>query len=223
MLTLHAVWSIGSSVALAEALAGALWRDPWLRLPGRVVTAMFTMLGCVAVLVLVAIVAAFAGFRGTPERSGTGGAGARDQGDAGARDQGDAANRRAPSFWLVLASALVLSSAFQRLFVYAPSHAVRPVLALAGLLGLEATAVVLFAIWAGRAGWGPTHALAASLGAILTYGWISLRRLVVAGGTSLGVPTTPVDIVGQVALLLVVVGLCGLAWRKLRRPLRIQE
>jgi hypothetical protein len=100
---------------------------------------------------------------------------------------------------------------------------VRPVLALAGLLGLEATAVVLFAIWAGRAGWGPTHALAASLGAILTYGWISLRRLVVAGGTSLGVPTIPIDVIGQAALLLVMLGLGVLAWRGLLRPPPTQE
>ena len=171
--------------------------------------------GAVAILVLVAIVVAFTGFRGNSERSGAGG--------AGASDEGDAAIRRAPAFWLVLALALVLSSAFQRWFVYAPSHAVSPGLALAGLLGLDGTAVVLFVTWASRVGWGPTHALAASLGAILTYGWISLRRLVVAGGTSLGVPTIPIDVIGQAALLLVMLGLGVLAWRGLLRPPPTQE
>jgi hypothetical protein len=220
VLTLHVVWSMGSSIALAEGLAGARWADPWLRLPGRVVTALLTILGCVAiasfalrtfhfvasttqfaavaVLVLVAIVTAFIGFRGS-SMSG----------------QGERANRRAPSFWLVLAVSLVLSSAFQRWFNYAPTHAVRAVLALAGLLGLEVAAVVVFAVWSRRAGWGPLHALAASLGAIVTYGWISLRRLVVAGGTSLGVPTTPIDVVGQAVLLLVMLALGAVAWRRL--------
>ena len=44
VLTLHVVWSIGSSVALAEALAGARWREPWLRTPGLVVTVLLTLL-----------------------------------------------------------------------------------------------------------------------------------------------------------------------------------
>jgi len=230
VLTLHVVWSIGSSVALVEGLAGARWCEPWLRLPGSVATAVLAVLGCaatasftlrtfhfvaspaqfgaVAILVLLAIVTAFAGFRRNPhDRSGTA--------SADTRDQGEGANRRAPSFWLVLLVALVLSSAFQRWFAYAPGHSVRPGLALAGLLGLELAAVALFAVWSRRVGWGATHALAASLGAIVTYGWISLRRLVVAGGTSLGVPTTTVDVVGQATLLVVMLALGVLAWRKL--------
>lgn len=230
VLTLHVAWSIGSSVALVEGLAGARWRDPWLRLPGLVATTVLAVLGCaatanftlrtfhfvasaaqfgaVAILVLIAIGAAFARFRRPPhDRSGAV--------SADTRDQGDGADRRAPSFWLVLLVALVLSSAFQRWFAYAPRHGVRPGVSLGGLLGLEVATVVLFAVWSRRVGWGPTHALAASLGAIVTYGWISLRRLVVAGGTSLGVPTTPVDVAGQAILLVVMLALGGLAWRKL--------
>lgn len=232
VLTLHVVWSVGSSVALAEALAGTRWRDPWLRLPGGIVTTALTVLGCsatvnftlrtfhfvatpgqfvaVAILALTAIVAAFVGFRGTRAASETP--------PAGASDHRDNANRRVPSFWLVLAVSLVLSSAFQRWFVYAPTHAVRPGLALTGLLALEVAAVALFAVWGQRVGWGPNHALAASLGAIVTYGWISLRRLVVAGGTSLGVPTTPIDVIGQAGLLLVMLGLGVMAWRQVSRP-----
>ena len=78
-------------------------------------------------------------------------------------------------------------------------------------------AIALFRAWARRVGWGPVHALAASTGAILTYGWISLRSLVVLGGTALGVPTTPIDVMGQAMLLLVMLGLSYLAWRRLRR------
>ena len=230
VLTLHVVWSVGSAVALAEGLAGARWREPWLRLPGLIATTLLAVLGyvatinftlrtfhfvaspgqfgTVAILVLITLVAAFAVFRSDAAR------GAR---AVGTSDDAVGANRGAPSFWVVLAVSLVLSSAFQRWFVYAPAHAVRAGLALTGLLALIVAVVVLFTVWGRRAGWGPSHALAASLGAIVTYGWISLRRLVVAGGTSLGVPTTPVDVVGQAALLLVMLALGGLAFR-LDRP-----
>ena len=61
------------------------------------------------------------------------------------------------------------------------------------------------------------HALAAATGAIVTYGWISLWRLVVAGSTFLGVPTTPIDVLVQAVLLLVMLGLSCLAWRRLQR------
>lgn len=228
VLTLHVVWSLGSSIALAEALAGARWREPWLRLPGRVVTAILVVLGCAAtinftlrtfhfvasigqfaaagVLVLLAVVLAFVAFRSAASDA------SRTHTMAGKPNASD----RAPSFWLVLAVALLLTSAFQRWFVFAPAHAVNAQLSFVGLLGLDAAAVVLFAVCARRTGWGPAHALAAALGAILTYGWTSLRRFVVAGGTSLGVPTTPIDVVGQSALLLAMLGLGYLAWRHLR-------
>jgi len=159
---------------------------------------------------------AFAGFRGTAVDATAPRA-------AATNDNGDGANRRAPSFWLVLAVALGMTSAFQRWFVYTPAHAVRAAIALAGLLGLDVAAIVLFAVWGRRPGWGPVHTLAAALGAIVTYGWISLRRFAVAGGTSLGVPTAPIDVVGQTGLLLVMLGLGYLAWRHLRASLGARE
>lgn len=228
VLTLHVVWSVGSSVALAEGLAGARWREPWLRLPGLLVTSALLLLGwaltatftlrtfhfvasagefaAVGVAVLVVIAVAFAGFRGTGDAAvGPGSGGTCD--DAG----------RAPSFWPVLVAALVLGSAFHLWYFYAPRFVANAGVALAGLLGLEVVAVVLFAVWSRRAGWGPVQALAAATGAIVTYGWISLERLLVVGGTALGVPTTPIDVVGQAGLLLVMLALSSLAWRRLRR------
>ncbi len=227
LLTLHVVWSIGSSVALAEGLAGARWREPWLRLPGLLGTAALFLFGCafttvftfrmfhfvasvgqflaVGVATVLVIVAAFVGFR-----PGTDAAGASRPGRAAAT------NRRAPSHWAVLITALLLSSAFQLWFGYGPRHGIDAGVSLAGLLDLDAAAVTLFAGWASRAGWGPVHMLAAATGALLTYGWLSLRRLIVLGGTALGVPTTPVDVAGQAALLLLMVGLSYLGWRQLR-------
>jgi len=228
VLTLHVVWSVGSSVALAEGLAGARWREPWLRLPGLLLTTALFLFGCaftvfftlstfpfvasvgqfvaVAIIVFLVILAAFAGFRGAPvAAAAVAGPGVDASGDN---------TSRAPSFWLVLAAALVLSSAFQVWFSYAPDHGLNAGLALVGMLALEIVAVVLFALWSRRPGWGPVQALAAASGAILTYGWISLRRLVVAGGTALGVPTTPIDVVGQAVLLLVMLGLSFWAWQR---------
>jgi hypothetical protein len=49
----------------------------------------------------------------------------------------------------------------------------------------------------------PSPALAAAAGAVLTYGWISISRMV-RGSTALGAPTTAADIAGQVALLLAI-------------------
>jgi hypothetical protein len=58
--------------------------------------------------------------------------------------------------------------------------------------------------------------LAAATGAILTYGWISITRMI-AGTTALGVPTTTVDVVGQIFLLLGTLALIGMAGHRLAR------
>jgi hypothetical protein len=69
----------------------------------------------------------------------------------------------------------------------------------------------------GASGWGPRHALAAATGAILTYGWISIARML-NGATALGVPTTAFDVVGQVVVVGAVLGLVGIAARRLDEP-----
>lgn len=221
LLTLHVVWSVGSSIALAEGLAGPRWREPWLGRTGLIVTTVLYLLGCamtaaftlktfhfmasatqfaaVGIILLLVLVLAFAAFRRTDQSTSPG---------------------SGPSFWLVLAMSLVLSSAFQRWFGYAPRHGVSAELGLAGLLCLAIGSIVVFGVWSRRRGWGPVHALAAATGAILTYGWVSLRRLLVSGGTSLGVPTTPIDVAGQVVLLLVALGLSWRAWQGLAHERR---
>ena len=209
VLTLHVVWSVGSSVALAEGLAGARWREPWLRLPGLIVTTALLLLGCaattiftlrtfhfvasvgqfaaVAVFVLVVIVAAFAGFRGRPQRHRPGSA-------SGESGEMPAVRRPSGSCWSRRSCCPARSSVVRlRADASAECGAGPGRIAVASRLRPSCCSWS----WSRRAGWGPVHALAASTGAILTYGWISLRRLVVAGGTSLGVPTTPIDVVGQ--------------------------
>ena len=46
VLTLHVVWSVGSSVALAEGIAGERWREPWLRLPRLIAVVALFLFGC---------------------------------------------------------------------------------------------------------------------------------------------------------------------------------
>ena len=60
---------------------------------------------------------------------------------------------------------------------------------------------------------GTPHVLAAATGAILTYGWLSITRMI-SGTTALGVPTTTVDVVGQIFLLLGILALIGTAWHR---------
>jgi hypothetical protein len=84
------------------------------------------------------------------------------------------------------------------------------------MLALELIAIALITVWSRRPGWGPRHVLAAATGAILTYGWLSITRMI-SGATALGVPTTTVDVVGQVVLLLSILALIGFADRRLAR------
>ncbi|MES2306532.1 MAG: hypothetical protein V4558_13570 [Gemmatimonadota bacterium] len=218
LLTLHVVWSLGSSIAIAEGLAGARWREPWLRLPGLLVCSFLFLIGCamttsftlrtfhfvasvgqfaaVGVCILLATAVAFLGFRSSDDPSAT-------------------STSRLPSAGVVLVASLLLCSAFQFWFGYAPRHGVNAAFALLSLIGIVACSLALFGKWSRRAGWGPTSVLAASMGAVLTYGWLSLRRFIVSGGTSLGVPTTPIDVVGQVCLLFLMLGLGYIGWRRL--------
>jgi hypothetical protein len=216
LMTLHVVWSIASPIAIAEALAGARAREPWLRRPGMIVTTLFMLAGCVftatftlksvhfaatirqfatvGALIAALVVAAFA--------------------LSGRAADAPAKGGHAPSVWVVLVVSLLLSSAFQRWFAFAPRHSMNATLSTTVMLLLDGVAVALFRTWSLRAAWGAQHTVAAAAGAVVTYGWISLRRFLVSGGTSLGVPTTPVDIVGQIVLVVAILGLGYLGWRR---------
>jgi hypothetical protein len=51
VLTIHIVWSIGCGIAIAEAVAGERWDEPWLRTPGYVVAALLFVVGCIFTVV----------------------------------------------------------------------------------------------------------------------------------------------------------------------------
>jgi hypothetical protein len=217
VLTLHVVWSIGSPIALAEGLSGARWDLPWLGTRGLIVTGVVFVLGCfltiattyhtypftpsmlqlatVSILAAATIAAAFRFFRGHPPHR---------------RD-------RVRSPWIVGATSFVLCSAFHLLHDQGPGYGLPAALTLAGMLALEAIAIVSLAIWARREGWRPQYPLAAASGAILTSGWVGLARMIGGGTTGLGVPTTAADNVGQALLLASILALIGIGARRLAR------
>ncbi len=122
----------------------------------------------------------------------------------------------APSVWLPCVASLVLCSSFYLLYERGPRKGLHPAATLAGMLALELMASAFITVWSKRPGWGPRHVLAAATGAILTYGWLSITRMI-SGTTALGVPTTMVDVVGQIFLLLGILALIGIADRQLAR------
>jgi hypothetical protein len=217
VLTLHVVWSIGGSIALAEGLSGARWDLPWLGTRGLFVTAIVFVLGCaltigstyatypftalpaqlatVTILAATAIYAAFRLFRGHRGRR----------------------RGAVPSAWVVGLTSFLLCSAFHLLYDHGHGHGLPAAITLAGMLTLEAIAIVSFTIWSRREEWLPQYSLAAATGAILTYGWVGLERIMGRGVTGLGVPTTGADTVGQAVLLASMVAVIAVGAHRLRR------
>jgi hypothetical protein len=216
VLTLHVVWSIGSSIALAEGLSGGRWDLPWLGARGLIVTGIVFVLGCgltiastyvtypftasgpqLATVSILAGAAAYAALR---------------LGRHPARRRGPV-----PSPWIVGATSFLLCSAFHLLYDHGHGHELPAAWNLAGMLALEATAIVSFAIWSRREWWTPQHPLAAASGAILTYAWVGLTRMIADGTTALGMPTTVADNVGQALLVASILALIAIGARRLAR------
>ena len=213
VLTLHVVWSICTPILIAEGVAGARRTTPWLGRIGMVVVPALFVLGCVittggtisqnhfvspapqlvavAILTVIAIVAAFALFRpgAAPAVAG-----------------------RAPSPWVVGAASLVLASAFEVVRHYGQDVLPAAATVLA-MLALAAIGAALLAWWSRRSGWSAAHYLATAAGTVLTYGWSGLTAFL-AGRTNLGEHVGPLDVAGQVLLVLVFLAL--IAWGAVR-------
>jgi hypothetical protein len=216
VLTLHVIWSIGSCIAIAEPLAGERWAEPWLGRAGLAIISLLFLAGStftilitkktfpyvaspaqfatVAIAVIVAIVAAFR----IP------------------RTRRPSVTARAPSLWLTGTATLLLSSAFYVLRLRGQLYGLHPAVTVLGMLALELVAIACLTAWSRRAGWGPLHALAAATGAILTYGWLSIARMI-AGRTALGAPTTAIDVAGQIVLLLAILAVARTGVHRLHR------
>jgi hypothetical protein len=206
VLTLHAVWSIGVSIALAEALFARSGTSPWLGRAGLVVSGVVFGLGVVLIhfvggqgyqlsagqlalsLVLTAVIAAVAFL--LPGRH-----------VAQAADP-----RKAPSPWIAGGTAFVLTGAFMamtRLSYALKLPAVVLILAYFLLYGLAGLAVWR---WSRRIGWNAEHRFALAAGALLTYAWYGFVQA----------PHDALDLVGQAIFALLALGLLIVASRQVR-------
>jgi hypothetical protein len=220
-LTLHIVWSIGSPIALAEGLSGGRWDLPWLGTPGLIVTGVGFVVGCgltiastymtypftasLSQLATVSILAGSAIYT------------------AYRLPVGRLVHRRGPlpSRWIVGATSFLLCSAFHLLYDHGHGHELPAALTLAGMLAIEASAIALLATWSRREGWHAEYPLAAASGAILTYGWVGLSRMIGEGTTALGMPTTVADSIGQALLLASMVTVIVIGARRLQRDVSL--
>lgn len=216
VLTVHVVWSMGCSIAIAEGVAGNRGSTPWLGRVGLGVTGALFLLGCAMTagfthrmypfvappaqltIVWIAIAASIAAF--WHFRSG-----------------GAVTTSAPPPAWLIGLVTLILSSGFYELYSRGKEQGLPPNLVLFGMVLCEAAAIVLLTAWSRREGWGPRHVVAAATGAILTYGWMGIARMA-AGTTAIGTPTTPVDVAGQVLLLTGVLALAALGQMRQHTP-----
>jgi hypothetical protein len=206
VLTLHAVWSIGVSIALVEALFAPLGTQPWLGRQGLVVSGVVFVFGTVFVhfvggqgyqlsagqvalsLVLVAVIAAVAFLM--PVRRGT-----------QALDP-----RQAPNPWVVGGAALVLTSAFMAATRLAGALKVPAALLILAYFVLYALAVWAVWRWSRRIGWSAEHKFALAAGALLTYAWYGFVQA----------PHDALNMIGQAIFALVGIGVLILASRQVR-------
>ncbi len=202
VLSLHTVWSISVSIALAEALVPDRATAPWLGWPGLAVTGLLFAFGAVASTLLtlrgdrfhasarqfggaafvsvVLIVTAF----GLPRASS-------------ARTAG-----WVPSPWLVGAGALAAGSGF---LLIPPRWGWG---AVGAYLAVDLVVIVLVSLWSHRAGWDGRHRLALAGGAALAYAWHAFLQTPAVGNSGM------VDRVGNAVFAIALVVLLGMAARR---------
>ena len=208
MLMVHGIWSISTPIALVEACVPDRARTPWLGRAGLVVVALVFLIGVCAntaigyrqdhflasvaqfvgavVVIVLLVVAAFA----IPVRQRIEGA------------------EPALSAWVVGAVALVFGSASQ----FVPKDWGWG--AVAALLALDATMLVLVILWSGGSGWGLKHQLALGAGAALAYGWHAFLQHPAVGNLDASVR------VGNAIFQVGAIGLIWFAAARVRRAKR---
>ena len=202
VLTLHTVWSISVSIALAEALVPDRATAPWLGWPGLAVTSLLFALGAVASTLLTlrgdrfhASPAQFGGAAlvcvvligiafGLPRASS-------------ARTAG-----WVPRPWLVGAGALAAGSGFLLIPQRWGWGAV------GAYLALDLLVIVLVSLWSHRAGWDGRHRLALAGGAALAYAWHAFLQTPAVANSGM------VDRVGNAVFAIALVVLLGMAARR---------
>jgi hypothetical protein len=208
VLTLHAVWSIAVSVALAEALVPDRAAAPWLGGAGLAVTGALFLLGAAASIGITlkqdAFLASGGQFAGAailcaaaiamsfrlPRWPVSGGAG----------------DQSAPSPWLTGAAALAAGS----IFLVVPRQWAW--WAVAVYLLLDFATITLVLRWSRSTGWGRLHRLALAGGAALAYAWHAFIQTPAVGkGGS-------VDRIGNVVFAVALIAVLAIAARRKAVP-----
>lgn len=219
VVAIHVVFSISTPILIAEGVAGRRRTEPWLKTPGLVVAVALFALGAVVdtgfqvatsrfvaspgqlivvvALVVVLIVTAFAAF---PRRV-----------------------RRSPEPgswrpWLAFPVVLGLLSAFELARHLLPATGAPAAWLVVLMLVLPAGVGAVALAGSRRAGWAPMGCLAVASGAVGTYAWLSVTTFL-QGRTDLGARTGPVDVAGQIVLIVAVFGLIGIGVAR-HRPTR---
>ena len=180
VLTLHTVWSISTSIALAEALVPERAMKPWLGTLGLSVVGVLFVLaaiastrfeikqdhfvasaaqfGAAAVVCVLAIVVSFLlPASSTSKRSGS-----------------------APSPWIIGFGALAAGS----IFLMVPKA--WGWLAVGIYVVLDLVMIALISVMSGRSGWDSRHRLGLAAGAALTYAWHSFIQMPAVGSAGTG-------------------------------------
>ncbi len=198
VLTLHTVWSISVSIALAEALVPERTTTPWLRGPGLAVISFLFLLVAVAstrfeikqdhfvastsqfvgaaIVSMLAIIGAFQ-LRPKPATRAPG---------------------SVPSPWLVGALALIAGS----IFMVVPKA--WNWLAVGIYLFLYGVTLALVTVWSHRVGWNALHRLALAGGAALAYAWHAFIQQPAVGSSGLSFRIGNAVFAGALILLLVI-------------------
>jgi hypothetical protein len=180
VLTLHTVWSISTSIALAEALAPDRSTTPWLGRIGLAVASVLFLLGAGAVT-LISIRQDHSHFMASVPQFISAGVIAMTLIAAAFRLPRTAAPILAgtvPNPWLVGAAALAAGSLF---LVVPPDWGWW---AFAACLALDLGAIVAIWAWSRHSGWNGSHRLALAAGAVLAYAWHAFVQTPVVPGTA---------------------------------------
>jgi hypothetical protein len=207
VLTLHAVWSIGVSIALAEALfARSSGPNPWLSRKGLVVSGLAFGFGAVLVH--------FVGGQGYQLSAGQAAlsrllvAGLVTVAFLIPTQRGAQVpdSHQAPSPWVVGGTAFVLTSAFMAITRLAYTLQLPAAALILVYLMLYGLAVFAVWRWSRRIGWNAEHRFALAAGALLTYAWYGFVQA----------PHDVLDIIGQAVFALIALGILILAGRQVR-------
>ncbi|MER5646312.1 hypothetical protein [Streptosporangium sp. NPDC002524] len=214
VLSLHVIWSVCTSIALAETLFPSRARVPWLRTRGLVVTSVVFLI-TVALYWAGALYAAGTTpgvpvFRpSAPQMIATAVTAVALVVAAFAVRPNATASRPSgfvPSPLLVFAGSLVAASAVRQ-----SAHHLHGWVSVAVCLSAEIVAVAALWWYGRRRGWGPPQVFAAASGAVVAYAWSSFFLTPIVGTTD-----PVVARVGNVVYTLIAVAILALAARRLR-------